>query len=399
MRFAKKCVAFCAFSLVLALAALPAGAQKGTPVYKETKADVLIATKTGKSTYTFVPQKTGYNQWTAAHVNADALNQLCRGDEKKTVIIPKGSTVKIEYLIRVGNNTTIIADGATIIQTKDKTGVISTNVDSAGYNSVKNIKIQGGTWKNEVTKSGGTMMRFAMGSNITITGATVETNYEGHAIELIACKNVTVQKCKLIAKGKINADSVEDALQIDLATPITAPGIKAEGGEKYLKGQTCSNIKILNNTIMGSRGLCANYASKEPKYQNKFHDNITVRGNTITSVSAEALALLNTLNATVENNKIVSKAPRSRDNYSNGLNIVAMGTTPKLSKAQLVIKNNTIKGAWRALRIESPTTSGKYKKATIQNNKLYTKDGGKETDLFLRSVSKISKKKNKTYKW
>lgn len=78
------------------------------------------------------------------------------------------------------------------------------------------------------------MMRFAHGKNLTFDGVNIDTNYQGHGLELIACKDCVVKNCKILAKNNKtkNKMSVEEALQIDIATPLTAPGILREGGKQ-----------------------------------------------------------------------------------------------------------------------------------------------------------------------
>lgn len=331
------------------------------------------------------------------HNNVLALNDLCEGSEKKTIVIPKGSTVKLDAVVYLGDNTTIKADGATIIQTKDDgRGILANEVTKSNYASLKNVTIQGGTWKNAGNKHQASVMRFAHGQNMTIDKVKVVTNYEGHAIELIAMKDVTVRNSTLKAEGKSRKDAVEEALQIDIATPLTAPGIAKEYGKKFTKGETCKNIKVLNNKISSSRGVCANYASRESKYRNKFHDNITITGNTLTGKSAEGLALFNTLNSTVKNNTIVSNSTRRKEAYSIGLNILIMGSSAQTKKASVTVQGNTIRGGRQGMQIASKTSS-KYKNAIVKQNKLYA-SSGQALLISPTGVSKSSQSGNKTKK-
>lgn len=331
------------------------------------------------------------------HNNVLALNELCEGSKEKTIVIPTGSTVKLDAVVYLGDNTTIKADGATIIQTKDDgRGILANEVTKSNYGSLKNVTIQGGTWKNAQNKHQASVMRFAHGQNMTINKVTVITNYEGHAIELIAMKNVTVQNSTLKAEGKSRKDSVEEALQIDIATPLTAPGIAKAYGKKFTNGETCKNIKVLDNTITGSRGVCANYAGREKKYHNKFHDNITIIGNKLTGKSAEGAALFNTLNSTVKNNTIVSNSTRKKDAYSIGLNILIMGSSAQTKKATVTVQGNTIRGGRQGMQIASKTSS-KYKKAVVKKNKL-SASAGQALLISPTGVSKASQSGNKTNK-
>ncbi len=379
------------------LAAVPiATAKAGDEIIGVHK--IVIGTYDEDGNIIFNPQTKSVSGVSAARLNANALNQLCNNDKKKTVIIPSGSKVPIEYYITLGSNTTINAKGATIIQTDKSKGIFLTEADALNYNSVKNITINGGLWKNASTaNSTCTMMRFAHGKNVKIKNATIYTNYSGHGIELIAMKNVTVENCTVKALGKKSSNSVEEAIQIDVATPRTAPGL-VQYGAKYVNGQTCQNIKIIKNTVVGSRGICANFASLEDKYKNKFHNNITIKRNTIIGKSAEGLALFNVKNATVKNNKITSNSTRTSESYSVGLNIIAQGSTSSLSKATLKVSGNTVKGGRQGIQIAS-LKSSKYKKAIVKNNKCYAYKG-KSVALAVSSsaVKLIVKTNNKLYK-
>ncbi|MDE6566348.1 MAG: right-handed parallel beta-helix repeat-containing protein, partial [Lachnospiraceae bacterium] len=197
----------------------------------------------------------------------------------------------------------------------------------------------------------------------------------------------------LKAEGKVRKNSVEEALQIDIATPLTAPGIAKAYGKKFTKGDTCKNIKVLNNTITSSRGICANYASREKKYRNKFHDKITIIGNKVTGKSAEGVALFNTLNSTVRNNTIVSNSKRKKEAYSIGLNILIMGSSTQTKKATVTVQGNTIRGGRQGMQIASKTSS-KYKKAVVKKNKL-SASAGQALLISPTGVSKASQSGNK----
>ncbi len=70
-------------------------------------------------------------------------------------------------------------------------------------------------------------MAFSHGSNVTIDGVTILSNYQSHAIELIAMKNTTVQNSTLKVQGRKKKKSVEEALQIDVAAPKNRAGTGA----------------------------------------------------------------------------------------------------------------------------------------------------------------------------
>ena len=334
-----------------------------------------------------------------AHVNSNALSALCSGNEKKTIVIPSGSTVELINGIHPGSNTTIIADGATLVMNEKGKGILASRPTATGYKSIQNVRIQGGTWKLTDEEGSCSVIRFSHGSNVVIDGVTIVSNYESHAIELIAMKNTTVQNSTLKVQGKANKNSLEEALQIDIATPKTAPPL-VQYGAKYVKGQTCKNIKILNNTIEGSRGLCVNFDGGDGrKYVNKFHDKITIIGNTMTGYSAEGCVIYNTLNAVVKNNTITSHSTRKTKSYSVGLNITVQGKAAKkqMKKAKIAVTNNTIYGVRQGMQLVS-LTSSKYNKVTVKNNKCYAPKKKNAIMLSKKAGKKIVNKKNKMYK-
>jgi hypothetical protein len=313
------------------------------------------------------------------------------------VILVSGATYYLNNTLYVESNQSITATGATIIS---DAGVFRNTATKTNYKSINHFTVNGGTWKNS-SKNGWerTMIQFSHGKNITIKNATVYCNYKGHSIELIACKNVTVDNCTLIPQGKCDSDSVEEQLQIDIATPKTAPTIGGEGS-KLVQGQTCQNITVKNCTITGGRGVCANFASTEDKYKGKFHKNIVLKNNKITGVSSEGVALFNVLGAVVENNVIISKSKRTNTAYSVGLHIAIFGKAPSSIKSCVYkVNNNTIKGGRQGFFVYSHAAS-KLGKVEAKGNKCYAK-AGKEKALQVSSgsVIKTSLSKNKLYKW
>ena len=333
------------------------------------------------------------------HYNGVALNNLITGNKKKKIRLPKG-TWKTDRTIVPGSNTTIIATGTHVFQTDNQKNVIMHEPVSTDYKSLTNVKIKGGTWEikdNKKQLRATSTFRFNFASGITLDGCTVLTNYKSHAVELIACKNIKVKGCKLIAKGKTISDSLEEALQIDISTKATAPSV-APYGAKFVKGQTCSDITVQNCTISGSRGLCANKTDTQgEKYLGKYHRNIKVIGCTITGMTSEAVALHNAVGLTVKNNTIISKGKRTDTVYTIGLNIETFKKNAISSKYRNTITGNTIKGGLHGLYIGA-VAGNKFGPTTVKNNKIYCKKG-KKNALSVNDCSKKSVKGNKLYKW
>lgn len=327
----------------------------------------------------------------------DYLNVKSALEEDGNVILESGKTYYMKATLYVRSNQSITATGATIIS---KSGAFRNKPNKTNYRSITNFTVDGGIWKN-ASKVGykNSMIQFSHGSNITIKNATIYCNYAGHAIELVACKNVMVDHCVLKPQGSYLANCVEEQLQIDIATPLTAPTI-ANYGKKFVKGQTCQNITVQNCNIIGGRGICANYASKEKKYQSRFHKNVVLKNNKITGMSSEGVALFNVLGAKVEKNNIISKSKRTGTAYSVGLHIAMFGKSPsKMKSTSYVVNKNLIKGGRQGFYVYSHSAS-QFGKVSAKSNKCYAKSGKNSAILVApKSVSKISLSKNKTYKW
>lgn len=313
------------------------------------------------------------------------------------VRLESGDTYYIVKPIILGSNQTIYADGATIICLQ---GAFRSDLPTkANYASIKNVTVDGGTWKN-TEKDGlhGSMIQFSHGQKITLKNLDVSCNYEGHAIELIAVKDVVVDHCTVKALGQCAAGCREEQIQIDIATPATAPKVAAAGAQ-FVQGQTCQNITVKNCTVLGARGVCANFTKTENgKYLNKFHKNIVIKNNYIEGKTAEALALFNVVGATIEGNKIITKNKNTGESYSVGLHIAMFGKAPAaMASAVFYVKNNVIKGGRQGMLFWSHSSS-EFGRLVAKKNKCYAKSG-KEQAYQINHVKKQQLSGNKKYKW
>lgn len=351
----------------------------------------------------FRPCKKNYKGHSPATVNADALQTLCALKRKKTIVIPSGSSVELASTVHINSNTTIIATGADIYISKSGSGVLNNLPTAVNYQSIENVIIDGGTWRTTDKTHQCTVIRLCHGKNVAVKNAKVVGNYQSHCIELIAMKKTTIEGCRLTVQGKKDKNSVEEALQIDVASPTTAPGLLATGtfhgtaygGTKYVQGQTCKNIKVLNCYIKGSRGLCANYTEVNgQKIKNKFHDKITIQNCTLIGTSAEGCTLYNTLRATVTDNTIRTTSTRRTRSYSVGLNITIQGvaSASMMKKSNIVVMNNKVKGYRQGIQIVSRSSS-RYQKTTVKNNVCYATN--KANALLILSVNSVKKSGNK----
>lgn len=337
-----------------------------------------------------------------ANTDGHALEYLLGNDNEKTLVITAGQTVTVDQVVDIGSNTTIIATGAEIIQEQDGTGVIKHYVDGGNYNAIENVTIVGGKWRNRVNSGVCTMLRFAHGKNLHFQGLDIQSNYTGHGLELIACKNVVVDKCRIIAANeKTRKKNVrEEALQIDLATPLTAPGVLKETGNKaYVQGQVSRNITVSDCTIKGSRGISVNFPGKErnSSYMNNFHTNITIKGCHVTGVNAEAISLFNAVGCTVKNNVAKTKSGLKSQPYSDAIHLILMGKNKISTKYKNKIINNKAYGNYYGIEVTSKKGC-KYGETAVKGNKIYSRQGKKRC-LCVKYCTKSAIKGNKLYKW
>jgi hypothetical protein len=309
------------------------------------------------------------------------------------ITFEKGKTYYLKWPMHMVSGKTINATGATIVC--EKNVLDQQTFRKGGYENIKNVTINGGTWKYKSSKGfGKTSFSFVHGQNIKMKNMTIQhASYDGHAFEFVACKNVLMDNVKIIPLGT-KRKSEEAMVQIDIATLATYPRLSEK--KSLANGATCKNVTIQNCTISGNRALASGYSYKDKKYVNKCHQNITIRNNTLTSWNAEGVFLANAQSATITGNTIISKCKRKNENKSTGLHLLSVG---KIKKATFVVKNNTIKGGKFAIRAWSDSKV-RITKVTMKQNKFYCKKGKKNAiGVNKKGVKKIKASKNKKYKW
>ena len=302
------------------------------------------------------------------------------------VRLKPGCTYYLTSYIPLHDNNTINATGATVIVSKH-----ATRNDPAfykkDYSSMKNIKIIGGTWLSNKKKGNtGTTFSFAHCQDITLENMTIRTtNAEGHAVELVSCRNVMINNCQITAQGKGKSKSVEEMVQIDVAASKTAPFLP----KQYQNGLACQNVTVKNCTITGNRAVCCNYTKKNKKFLNRFHTNITIMGCTLTGTKSEGLALFNTASAVVRNNTIVSNSKRTKTAYSIGCHVSMFGKAPAFSNGTIIIEGNKIRGGRQGFYLSSHTKT-RYGHVTLKNNVFYAKKGPAYAAMIAKNTSKVS---------
>ncbi|WP_026491759.1 right-handed parallel beta-helix repeat-containing protein [Butyrivibrio sp. XPD2002] len=315
-------------------------------------------------------------------------------EKYKDIKLESGKEYYLQGPIDAVDGGSIDATGATIICRKV---IIHNKTESK---SIANFSIKGGTWKrSNKSEADGSSFRFHYGTNLKFTDMTIEhAKMENHAIELVACSNVLIENCKITGQGDYSKKSVEEQIQIDVATERTAPFLK-DKNSGLLNGTGCKNITINNCEVTGCRAVCANYDKSTKKNANKYHKNIKVTNCTLTGESAEGLMIFNTKGITVKNNTIISNAPKSRKYYSPGLHIQVYGNGKGgFNKGKVKVTGNTIKGGMFGAFISANTSKTKFGKITFKNNKLYSK-AGKNNAYHIDTYKKLTDKGNKSKKW
>ena len=219
-------------------------------------------------------------------------------------------------------------------------------------------------------------------------------NYKGHAIELVACRDVLIDNDTITPVGTPGS-SLETMVQIDIATDATYPRAK---GTQFSNGATCKNVTVQNCSIKGERAIATGYDYAGQGYVNNSHTGIRIINNDLTSYNAEGIFLANAKTASVKGNTVVSRCKKYSSEKSIGIHYLLCG---KVSKASFTCSGNTVKGGQHAVRaysVKAPKV--KIKSVTIKNNKLYCKKGKKNAiRVEKKAVSKLKTAGNKTKKW
>lgn len=337
-----------------------------------------------------------------ANGSTDAYNIQQELNKTGRVTLEKGGTYRLYDSLVLGSNMSIEAEGATIICEKP----IAFNIpEKTDYKAAADISINGGTWKSEADGYYASSFKFTHASNIKLTNMKIRAaNLSGHSIELVACKNVVIDNCDIAGLG--SSDSLtEEAVQLDIASSVTAPFLqgvpfRTDLADKLYNKAGCKNITIKNSRIVGNRGVAANHTKNDGDAINSIHENITLTGNNITGLKGEGVVLFNAKSAIVKNNKIRSLRKGKSDAYTVGLHITTFSNDKALKKAVFKITGNIIYGGRQAVMVYSHSGI-KFGKAVIEKNKLFCK-AGKEFAIHAKeqSINKVVIKSNivKTYK-
>lgn len=320
-------------------------------------------------------------------------------NESGKVTLVAGETYYLYRTLILSSNMEIDAGGATVICEKP----IAFNIpERANYGAAENISITGGTWKSGGEGYFGTSFKFIHARNLKFKNMTIRaSNFKGHSLELVACKDVLIENCDISGVGEsfdYSDHFREEAVQLDIAEERTAPFLRGipfytDIADELYTGAGCENITVKKCTIVGNRGLSANYSPNG--LRDTYHKNIKLLNNKITGLQAEAVVLFNTASATVKGNRIETKRKGFADAYTVGLHFAAFSKRKELTKGKFTITGNSIYGGRQALLMHSHSGI-RFGAAKIENNKLFCKAGARYA-LHAKeaSIQKVSLKKNK----
>lgn len=329
-------------------------------------------------------------------LETQALQYLLGNDKKKTLMIPEGTELNLNQTIELGNNTTLITMGVTIVQTKANTCLLSNQVEKEAYQSLKNVWIRGGTWKNRSSSKAYCSMCFVQASNITIEDVTILSSALGNGICLAGCKKVKISDCEIRAEKPKKTRKAQEQAAIEMlpATPLLAQSVKSVLNTDCMKGQVCENISVKDSIIHGALGIYAGYEKQEKKYREKLHSDVKVVGCTVTGTETEALSLENTIAFTVKNNLLISRAKRKEGIHASAM-LAQLSAKRARKKADNLILGNVLYGARYGILVRSKT-KGRYGRTRVQKNRSHV-EGKKKNAIVIKNCRKKTVKANKSY--
>lgn len=249
------------------------------------------------------------NGATDKEINAALEKNANRTDTDLVVNISPG-TYYLDKTLWVYSNTTINAAGATFYKT-GKGSIVENRLvnDCGGYTTTTGITIKGGTWSCEPlmnNSEGRESFRFIHASKITIENVTVcNVPRKSHLLVLAGCADVTVNGSTFYGeknyKMASNVKEIKEAIQLDVVHSITQiPGEQAKAGKVYWDDLPCKNITITKCTVYDfARGIGSHTAVK-----GIYHDNVKIRGCTISNVLDAGIYLYYYINSDVIGNTI-----------------------------------------------------------------------------------------------
>lgn len=248
--------------------------------------------------------KSGKDSTEAIQKALDKAAKKGKVSKRAKVYVPAG-TYYLSKTLSIDSNVYLQCDKKAKFIKKPKKGkrvlymLRSAKHGKKGFNNVKNITVEGGTWDAKFIKfnkeTGGSLFFFAHGQKLEFLNVTLKNNYGTHLLELGGDKDVTITGCTFSGFKKSSTDADKEALQIDVChnyevLPDAAP----------YDDTACQNIVIDNNEFYNYPRAIGSHT-----YVNDIYSmDIIIRNNNIHNISENAIYAYNYRNLTVEANTI-----------------------------------------------------------------------------------------------
>ena len=289
------------------------------------------------------------------------------------------------------NNTILEMSNKTVLNRRHENNMFQTYYtnDMTKYNGVNNIIIKGGTLNHNGDLSYYITMSLFHAKNILLENVTFK-DISNHAIDLIGCNNVHINKCKFLGQLIKSGKEYKEAIQIDICY-AGAGGYEETITPVYSQcydGTPSTNITIENCIFDGSNNyppiLNAIGQHAQVNTNNKISNikilNNTFNGNGRKDIYGNAIKLTQMKDIIIENNII--------NNYNRGIQVSIMpnmynldGTTVELNSSlvgceNVKICNNTI---------NMPVISSPSRPIFIQTSSSLEQDDYRHKNIIIES--------------
>ena len=345
---------------------------RGMPKKPDDTVPTTISGVTEENTYYFDGSTTGTNGVEGDDSTYNLKTVLAMSTPTKVVL---RGTIQFTERYKVGSNTEIDAEGATLYCASNlNDGCLTNWVPSCNYNAIQNVIVRGGYWKKETGYHEHTMFLFIHGNNIRIEDAKIECSYDGHCIELVACKDVVVKRCDM--RMFTGTPGEDEPMQIDHASKVTTPTI-TNLNPNAANGHACKNVQVMDCTMIGGRGVTSGHAGNDPICANVYHENVYIENNYIEGKGAEGCALFNVHNAVVSGNTIKATGGKVDKVSSCALHVQIPQNSKApsdMNKTSVIITNNKCYGGRNGILVYSHSDyKSKFGKVYIFDNKVWYK--------------------------
>ncbi|SEL81513.1 Ig-like domain (group 2) [Butyrivibrio sp. ob235] len=220
------------------------------------------------------------------------------------IIVPAGTYYQYsddKASLRLGNNTTLILNGVTIINQRDGLMFTTRKLENAEikgkYDDYCNIAINGGTLVANSACVEHSMVKLAHITGLEISGVTFQGGASPHMLEIAACKDVKVKNCTF--KDTLHGDNELEAFQIDVQTE----GMMTYDVDPANDDYPCTNVEV-SGCIFSNlyRGFGSHGAIAGPFY----YTNINVNNCTFDNIINTAIMCTMWKDSNIANNVITN---------------------------------------------------------------------------------------------